>query len=95
MVDFYREIAPKLRKTVVFNGDTDPCVSYEGTRRAVEKIGFAPLPGGGYRPWFFNATAATPELLAATTPPSDARLLLVLACCFRAAPCNACPRPLT
>jgi cathepsin A (carboxypeptidase C) len=29
MVDFYRYIAPKLKRTVVFNGDTDPCVSYE------------------------------------------------------------------
>eukprot|EP01047_Picozoa_sp_COSAG01_P112032 COSAG01_NODE_40798_length_459_cov_1.836111_1_plen_60_part_01 len=30
MVDFYRYIAPKLKRTMVFNGDTDPCVSYEG-----------------------------------------------------------------
>ena len=42
MVDFYRELAPALRgKIVVFNGDTDPCVSYEGTRTAIERVGFA------------------------------------------------------
>ena len=40
MVDFYREIAPKLETTVVFNGDTDPCVSYEGTRQAIIEVGF-------------------------------------------------------
>ena len=60
MVDFYRYIAPKLKRTVVFNGDTDPCVSYEGTRTALESItsatmhrglgnaDFSELPGGAF-----------------------------------------------
>lgn len=64
MIDFYRRIAPKLATTVVFNGDTDPCVSYEGTRTAIEKVGFPVLPGGHYRPWFYNKTAASAKLLA-------------------------------
>lgn len=39
MIDFYRELAPALSgKIVVYNGDTDPCVSYEGTRIALEKV---------------------------------------------------------
>ena len=59
MIDFYRDIAPKLSIVVVYNGDTDPCVSYEGTRTAVSRIGFAELDGGGYRPWFYNHTAAS------------------------------------
>jgi len=63
MIDFYREIAPKLAKTIVFNGDTDPCVSYEGTRSAIEKVGFAVLPGGHYRPWFFEKKAASMKTL--------------------------------
>lgn len=63
MVDFYRRIAPKLRRTIVFNGDTDPCVTYEGTRVAVEKVGFAVLPGGRYRPWFYNKSAADLQTL--------------------------------
>jgi cathepsin A (carboxypeptidase C) len=58
MVDFYRKIAPRLRTTIVFNGDTDPCVSYEGTRRAIEKVGFPVVKGGEYRPWFFHKAAA-------------------------------------
>jgi len=58
MIDFYRYIAPKLKTTIVFNGDTDPCVSYEGTRIAIERVNFAVLPGGSYRPWFYNKTAA-------------------------------------
>lgn len=63
MIEIYREIAPKLKRTLVFNGDTDPCVSYEGTRAAIRKVGFRELSGGGYRPWFFNASAATEQLL--------------------------------
>ena len=32
MIDFYKELAPALPgKVVVYNGDTDPCVSYEVT----------------------------------------------------------------
>jgi len=64
MIAFYRNIAPRLRTTIVFNGDTDPCVSYEGTRQAIQEVGFDVIVGGDYRPWFFNATAATPEFLA-------------------------------
>ena len=41
MIDFYRTIAPQLDTTIVFNGDVDPCVSYEGTRTAIEQVGFA------------------------------------------------------
>ena len=39
MIDFYRELAPRVPgPIVVYNGDTDPCVSYEGTRVAIEKV---------------------------------------------------------
>jgi len=61
MVDFYRNIAPRLSRTVVFNGDTDPCVSYEGTREAIKQVGFPEV--NAYRPWFFNSTATTVEFL--------------------------------
>lgn len=63
MIDFYRSIAPKLATTIVFNGDTDPCVSYEGTRAAIEKVGFPVASGGHYRPWFYDKLAAAPETL--------------------------------
>ncbi|OLQ07165.1 putative serine carboxypeptidase K10B2.2 [Symbiodinium microadriaticum] len=63
MIDFYRMIAPKLRTTIVFNGDTDPCVSYEGTRTAIEKVGYAVVSGGHYRPWFYDKTSADIEIL--------------------------------
>merc|ERR1719161_164785 len=63
MIDFYRYIAPKLRTTIVFNGDTDPCVSYQGTRTAIERVGFPEVEGGQYRPWFFNESAATLKTL--------------------------------
>ena len=51
-------------------GDTDPCVSYEGTRTAIESLtsptahralsseAFQERAGGAYRPWFYNSTAA-------------------------------------
>lgn len=61
MVDLYRTLAPRLQTTWLFNGDTDPCVSYEGTRAAADKVGFAVT--AAYRPWFFNASAATASVL--------------------------------
>ena len=64
MIDFYKEIVPKLERTWIYNGDTDPCVSYEGTRAAVKLIGIDELDGGSYRPWFYNQTAASIALLA-------------------------------
>jgi len=68
MIDFYREIAPKLDVSFVYNGDTDPCVSYEGTRTAISRVDFPELDGGGYRPWFYNHTAAPPSVLAEKSP---------------------------
>ena len=58
MIDFYRKIVPMIDIVWVYNGDTDPCVSYEGTRTAIKRVGFAEVDGGGYRPWFYNHTAA-------------------------------------
>lgn len=63
MVDFYRTLAPLLPgRIAVYNGDTDPCVSYEGTRIAIQKVGFATVQPT--RPWFFNFTAATAKTLS-------------------------------
>jgi serine carboxypeptidase-like clade I len=63
MIDVYRKIVPQLDKTWIYNGDTDPAVSYEGTRTAVKQIGFRELDGGGYRPWFYNRTATSRPVL--------------------------------
>merc|ERR1711937_671711 len=64
MVDFYRNLAPRLTgPVVVYNGDTDPCVSYEGTRAAILKVGFAQLDGHAYRPWFFNSSSSNAAFL--------------------------------
>jgi hypothetical protein len=64
MVDFYRDISPRLDKTIVFNGDSDPCVTYEGTRRAIlGKVGFNVVPGGSYRPWFFHQEGVSTQVL--------------------------------
>lgn len=68
MIDFYRDIVPRLRMTLIYNGDTDPCVSYEGTRIAVKRIGIPELDGGSYRPWFFNQTGVALEVLAIKAP---------------------------
>ena len=63
MIDFYRKISPFLKVTWVYNGDTDPCVSYEGTRIAIKRVGFPEIDGGSYRPWFYNHTATTVKVL--------------------------------
>lgn len=62
MIDFYRSLAPALTgKLVVYNGDTDPCVSYEGTREAIRQVGFNVTQPA--RPWFFNFSSATTSFL--------------------------------
>jgi serine carboxypeptidase-like clade I len=63
MIDFYRKLSTKLDRIWIYNGDTDPCVSYEGTRTAVKWIGYNEIDGGSYRPWFYNLTATTVDLL--------------------------------
>lgn len=68
MINFYQDIVPRLKIAWIYNGDTDPCVSYEGTRTAVKRIGFNELDGGSYRPWFYNHTAASVEVLVAKAP---------------------------
>jgi len=75
MIAFYQDIVPRLTTTWVFNGDTDPCVSYEGTRTAVKRIGFAELDGGGYRPWFYNQSSTTLDVIAAKAPRFGPNLL--------------------
>jgi serine carboxypeptidase-like clade I len=63
MIDVYRAIVPQLQRTWIFNGDADPCIPYEGTRTAVQRIGYPEIDGGGYRPWFYNETAASATIL--------------------------------
>lgn len=62
VIAFYKNISQRLLNTVVFNGDTDPCVSYEGTRIAIEKVGWDVT--AEYRPWFFNSTASDENILS-------------------------------
>ena len=64
MVAFYRHLAPRLNTTIVFNGDTDPCVSYEGTREAIEAVGLPRIAGGGQRPYFFARRRRRRRVLA-------------------------------
>jgi cathepsin A (carboxypeptidase C) len=68
MINFYSKIVPRLERTWIYNGDTDPCVSYEGTRTAVKRIGYGEIDGGGYRPWFYNHTAASLDFIENKAP---------------------------
>jgi len=68
MISVYAEIAPLLKVTWVYNGDTDPCVSYEGTRTAIKRVGFEEIDGGGYRPWFYHHGATNMTTLASKAP---------------------------
>jgi hypothetical protein len=57
MIDIYRTIIPQLPDgVIIYNGNTDPAISYEGTRTAVKAIGYPEMDGGSYRPWFYNHT---------------------------------------
>ena len=63
MIDFYRDVRSSSIQLCTRNGNTDPCVSYEGTRVVVERVGFKQVKGGGFRPWFYNHTAANIALI--------------------------------
>ena len=64
MKDFYKKLAKKLDRILVVNGDTDPCVSYEGTRKAIANVGIPLVRGGSQRPYFFDAAATDISVLA-------------------------------
>ncbi|CAL6419785.1 unnamed protein product [Bathycoccus prasinos] len=64
MKDFYKKLVKKLDRILVLNGDTDPCVSYEGTRKAIENVGIPLVRGGSQRPYFFDAAATDISVLA-------------------------------
>jgi len=68
MIDFYQEIAPKLKKTWIFSGDTDAMVPMQGTRAAVQAIGFPIVKNQSYRAWYYNETAASLDFLAKKNP---------------------------
>mmetsp|Transcript_28202 Transcript_28202/g.59009 ORF Transcript_28202/g.59009 Transcript_28202/m.59009 type:complete len:262 (-) Transcript_28202:71-856(-) len=76
MIDFYKDIVPRLKVTWVYNGDTDPCVSYEGIRTAVKRVGLDELDGGSYRPWFYNQSASPLEVIIEKAPLFGPNLLL-------------------
>jgi len=57
MIDIFRVLAHHLDRIWIFNGDADPCVSFEGTRTAVKRIGLAEV--SSYRPWFYQQNAVS------------------------------------
>jgi len=62
MIEIYRDVIPKLAgRTLFSNGDNDPSVSYEGSRLAIDKIGFDIV--SDYRPWFLNLAKTSQEFL--------------------------------
>ena len=64
MIDIYRMIIPQLPDGVlIYNGNTDPAISYEGTRTAVKAMGYPEIDGGSYRPWFYHHTNTSIEFL--------------------------------
>ena len=68
MLEIYRKLAGNVPRIVVFNGDTDPDVQYRGTEAAIESLGLDVKEGGGWRPWFFTADAASSDLMENKTP---------------------------
>jgi serine carboxypeptidase-like clade 1 len=68
MLPIYRRLAGKLPSIVVYNGDTDPDVQFQGTEDAVRGVGLPVAKGGAWRPWFYRQQSAPLELLAAKPP---------------------------
>ena len=68
MLPIYAKLAGRLRTIVVFNGDTDPDVQFQGTESAVAALGLPPAEGGDWRPWFYRQDPV-PLWLLKTKPP--------------------------
>ena len=68
MLPVYRRLAGKLPSIVVYNGDTDPDVQFQGTEDSVRAIGLQVAQGGLWRPWFYKQRSAPVGLLAAKPP---------------------------
>lgn len=68
MLPIYRRLAGKVRTIMVFNGDTDPDVQFQGTEDAVAAIGLPVALGGEWRPWFYRQGPAPLELLRDKPP---------------------------
>ncbi len=49
MVDFYRNIAPRMARTIVYNGDTDPAINSFATQNWTVALGFEETQA--WRPW--------------------------------------------
>jgi hypothetical protein len=72
MVDVYRDIVSlsrqpsgtNFRTIIISSGVQDPVVSQPGTEAAVSRLGYALIPGGDRRPWFYNDTATDPHTLS-------------------------------
>merc|ERR1740130_352829 len=72
MLDVYRGLAKagdtskvlaNLKRIIISSGDLDSVVNLQGTEAAVKAIGFPLAEGGDHRPWFYNATGASLDIL--------------------------------
>jgi len=55
--------AEHLRTIVISSGDIDPVVALQGTEAAVDAMAFPLAPGALRRPWFYNATGTSLEVM--------------------------------
>ena len=74
MVDVYRTIVDEVKQQkngaainlgeiIILNGDIDPVVDMHGTEKAVRKIGFPVIAGQDRRPWFYNSTGTSANVV--------------------------------
>jgi hypothetical protein len=68
MIQVYQRLAGVLPRILVFNGDTDPCMQFQGTEDTVAAFGLCTTQGGDWRPWFFKPSAAPAGLILNKSP---------------------------
>jgi len=68
VLPIYRELTLAGYSVMLYSGDQDPSVQWQGSEASMRSVGHPEAAGRGWRPWFYEETAASLDLLAVKAP---------------------------
>lgn len=63
VLPIYSELAGKGLSVLLYSGDEDPSVQWQGSLAAIRGLGIPEVEAGGWRPWLYNERPVDIELL--------------------------------